>query len=173
MCQYRKKSLTFAEEMNNNNQQFIEMKKILTLLAFVLTCQLTFSQTYNDVINQFKESGEYMELTKDILKLAADSGQMPLEQSVLKRIDCFKILQVTDAAKVEELINKVKGFDVRYNKLGEEESDGEKVLMYYDGEDTENMKAIIVCVASGEGCQFVVMEGSLSSKDLDEFNKIK
>ena len=54
------------------------MKKILTLLAFVMTCQLTFSQTYQDVINNFKDDGNYVELTKDLLKVAIDAGQVPL-----------------------------------------------------------------------------------------------
>lgn len=149
------------------------MKKILTLLAFVMTCQLTFSQTYQDVINNFKDDGNYVELTKELLKIAADAGQMPLEKDFVKRIDCMKILAVTDADKLEAFAKQVKALEVRYNKLGDEESeDGEKMFAFYDGEDTEKIKALIVGIVQAGGGQFIVIEGNLSSKDLDDLSKM-
>ena len=149
------------------------MKKILTLLAFVMTCQLTFSQTYQDVINNFKDDGNYVELTKDLLKVAIDAGQVPLEKDFLKRIDCMKFLAVTNAEKLEAFTKQVKALEVRYNRLGDEESeDGEKMFLFYDGEDTEKMTALIFGIVKADGGQFIVIEGNLSSNDLDDLSKM-
>ncbi|MBR5083678.1 MAG: hypothetical protein IKX33_03690 [Prevotella sp.] len=48
------------------------MKKLLALLVLVFTCQVAFCQTYDEVINNFKEKEgvEFTEIPKMLLSMA-------------------------------------------------------------------------------------------------------
>ena len=146
------------------------MKKLLALLVLVFTCQVAFCQTYDEVINNFKEKEgvEFTEIPKMLLSMALSEADSQTK-TVMKNIDCMKILELnecSEAVKKDFLVQAGK-METKYNKLIESNEDGETNIIYVDG-DEDSAKAIIVVSADSEECQMLVMEGKLSLSSLEK-----
>ena len=146
------------------------MKKLLALLVLVFTCQVAFCQTYDEVINNFKEKEgvEFTEIPKMLLSMALSEADSQTK-TVMKNIDCMKILELnecSEAVKKDFLVQAGK-METKYNKLIESNEDGETNIIYVDG-DEDSAKAIIVVSADAEECQMMVMEGKLSLTALEK-----
>ena len=146
------------------------MKKLLALLVLVFTCQVAFCQTYDEVINNFKEKEgvEFTEIPKMLLSMALSEADSQTK-TVMKNIDCMKILELnecSEAVKKDFLVQAGK-METKYNKLIESNEDGETNIIYVDG-DEDSAKAIIVVSADAEECQMLVMEGKLSLSSLEK-----
>ena len=146
------------------------MKKLLALLVLVFTCQVAFCQTYDEVINNFKEKEgvEFTEIPKMLLSMALSEADSQTK-TVMKNIDCMKILELnecSEAVKKDFLVQAGK-METKYNKLIESNEDGETNIIYVDG-DEDSAKAIIVVSADAEECQMMVMEGKLSLTSLEK-----
>ncbi len=148
------------------------MKKMITLLALIMTCQLAFCQTFNDFFDKYKdvEGIEYQEVTKDMLKLAM--GQADADtKAALERIESIRTMTV--ASPTEELINAMDAdtdqLQVRYQKLVEQSEDGQAILILGDGEDDDQFEALFVLQASAEGINAILMTGRISMSELEKF----
>lgn len=157
------------------------MKKLFAILALVLTCQYASCQTYQEIMTVFKikPNVEYQELDKALLTLAASAAPSQETAGLMKRLDALKMMEMTlspeDAATFLALVGEMGTF---YEKLAEEDEDGGKVLVYYEGDDEENIKALIAIIlqapddsGSVKG-NMVVMEGSLTKADLEQMNSL-
>ena len=146
------------------------MKKLLVLLVLVFTCQMAFCQTYDEVINKYKEKEgvEFTEIPKMLLSMALTEADSQTK-AVMKNIECMKILELNgcgEAVKKDFLVQAGK-MESKYNKLIESNEDGETNIIYVDG-DEDSAKAIIVVSADSEECQMLVMEGKLSLSSLEK-----
>lgn len=146
------------------------MKKLFALLVLVFTCQMAFCQTYDEVINKYKdkEGAEYNEVPKMLLSMALSEADSQTK-AVMKNIDCMKVLELdgcTQDIKKDFLVQAGK-METKYNKLVENSEDGETNIIFVDG-DEDNAKAIIVISASDEECAMMVMEGKLSLTSLEK-----
>ena len=72
------------------------MKKLFAVMAFVLTCQLSYSQTYDEIMTVFKikPNVEYQELDKALLGLAAAGTPDPKTADLMKRLDALKMMEM-------------------------------------------------------------------------------
>lgn len=146
------------------------MKKLLALLVLVFTCQMAFCQTYDEVINKFKdkEGAEFTEVPKMLLSMALSEADSQTK-AVMKNIECMKVLELSDcgeAIKKDFLVQAGK-MEAKYNKLIESSEDGETNIIFVDGDD-DNAKAIIVISADDKDCEMLVMEGKLSLESLEK-----
>ena len=146
------------------------MKKLLALLVLVFTCQMAFCQTYDEVINKFKdkEGAEFTEVPKMLLSMALSEADSQTK-AVMKNIECMKVLELSDcgeAIKKDFLVQAGK-MEAKYTKVIEQEEDGETTIVFLDG-DEDNTKAIILISADSEECQMMVMEGKLSLESLEK-----
>ena len=146
------------------------MKKLLTLLVMVFTCQLAFCQTYDDVINQFKdmEGVEYQEMPKFMLTLAKSAVDDPNLKKMLDRVDCMKVLEISNpnAKTRASFLAAVKSLEKNYSKFVESTEDGETSIVYMKGND-EKITLLIAAGISAEMCEMTVMEGNLTMADLE------
>ena len=145
------------------------MKKILALLVLVFTCQMAFCQTYNELINKYKDKpeAEAIELPKLMLNLAmmeADANT----KAIFKNIDCMKMLDLSKCndSVIKDFLAQAGKLEAKYNKLADVSEDGETTMMFADGED-DPLKALIVITKSKEECQMVVIEGKLQIDELE------
>lgn len=145
------------------------MKKLFTLLVLVFTCQMAFCQTYDDVIKKFKDKAgaEYNEIPKVMLSLALSDADAQTK-AVFKSIDCMKMLELNNCSETikNDFIAQAKKLDGKYNKLIENDENGETTIIFVDGED-EPFKAIIIAGKDKQDCQMIVIEGKLTIDQLD------
>ena len=145
------------------------MKKLFTLLVLVFTCQMAFCQTYDDVIKKFKDKAgvEYNEIPKLMLSLALSDADAQTK-ATMKNIDCIKMLDLNNCSETikNDFIAQAKKLDGKYNKLIENDEDGETSIIFVDGED-EPLKAFIIAGKDKEDCQMIVIEGKLNIDQLD------
>ena len=111
---------------------------------------------------------EFTEIPKMLLSMALSEADSQTK-TVMKNIDCMKILELnecSEAVKKDFLVQAGK-METKYNKLIESNEDGETNIIYVDG-DEDSAKAIIVVSADAEECQMLVMEGKLSLSSLEK-----
>lgn len=155
---------------SNSTYKLNKMKKLFALLVLVFTCQVAFCQTYDEVINNFKdkEGAEFTEIPKMLLNMALSEADSQTK-AVMKNIDCMKVLELnecTEAVKKDFLVQAGK-MEAKYDKLVESDEDGETNIIFIDG-DQDAAKAIIVVSADAKECQMLVMEGKLSLSSLEK-----
>ena len=145
------------------------MKKLLALLVLAFTCQMAFCQTYDELINKFKDKpeAEAVEIPKLMLNLAlteADSNT----KTLFKNIDCMKMLDLNNCSDTvkKDFMAQAGKLEAKYNKLADVSEDGETTLLFVDGEE-DPIKAVIVITSSKEECEMVVLEGKLQLDQLE------
>ncbi len=157
------------------------MKKLLTTF-FVLFLALTVKgQTYQELIEQYKGKPgvECTDIGKDMLALVVaatanntdgDSKEMV---SLLKRLDHLTIMSISDFddAFLQEFIKKAKALEKTYEKMIEQQEDGENTLFLAQRDDN-TVKALIAIVYGPKEIEMVAIEGNLQPSDLELFNKI-
>ena len=143
------------------------MKKILALLVLVFTCQMAFCQTYNELINKYKDkpNAEYKEMSKQMLAEAMEDLE-PEIKTAMKSIDKMKILELDNCNQTvkKEFWTQVAALENKYTKLDEENENGETVIIFTDGEE-EPIKAIIMASKNAKECGLIVIEGNMSTGD--------
>ena len=158
------------------------MKKIFMLLTFAMVCQLSFGQSYQNIIDELKdkEGVQYQELDKSLLSMAAAAASDESVSALMKRLDCLKMLQFTlDDDDATAFVSIIKEMGTRYNKMAEEVTDEEVNYVFYDGEDPENIDALIVIQMtqpeSGIGMigMMIVLEGKLKQSDLEQISQLQ
>ena len=81
---YLKYIITFvALNKTINHLKLKTMKKLFAVMAFVLTCQLSYSQTYDEIMTVFKikPNVEYQELDKACWALQQRELPTPKQQT--------------------------------------------------------------------------------------------
>ena len=158
------------------------MKKLFAMMAFVLTCQLSYSQTYDEIMTVFKikPNVEYQELDKALLGLAAAGTPDPKTADLMKRLDALKMMEMTlspnDATVFNTLVGEMGTF---YEKLAEQEDEGEKTTVFYEGDDEENISALIAVqmqAPADDGTvkgTMIVLEGKLSKADIEAMQSMQ
>jgi hypothetical protein len=158
------------------------MKKLFAVMAFVLTCQLSYSQTYDEIMTVFKikPNVEYQELDKALLGLATAGTPDPKTADLMKRLDALKMMEMTltpnDATVFNTLVGEMGTF---YEKLAEQEEEGEKTTVFYEGDDEENISALIAVqmqAPADDGTvkgTMIVLEGKLSKADIEAMQSMQ
>ena len=161
------------------------MKKIFMLLTFAMVCQLSFGQSYQNIIDELKdkEGVQYQELDKSLLSMAAAAASDESVSALMKRLDCLNMLQFTlddlDDDDATAFVSIIKEMGTRYNKMAEEVTDEEVNYVFYDGEDPENIDALIVIQMtqpeSGIGMigMMIVLEGKLKQSYLEQISQLQ
>ena len=147
---------------------------MLMLLVVTLTCQLAFCQTHQDIIEKYKGMAgvEFNELPKELLQLAA-AGADANTKEILNRIEVLKLLQVNngDEQLISDILADVKKLEIRYNKLAEENDEGNITMAYIYGDD-DYAEAMVVVQASSSTLQFIVLEGKIKMSDLESLGSV-
>ena len=145
------------------------MKKLLALLVLVFTCQMAFCQTYDELINKFKDKpeAEAVEVPKLMLNLAVAEADANTK-ALFKNIDCMKMLELTNCSESikKDFMAQAGKLEAKYTTLANLSEDGETTLMFADGEE-DPLKAVIVINSSKEECEMVVIEGKLQLDQLE------
>ena len=155
------------------NKKKQEMKKMITLLALVMTCQLAFCQTYQDFFNKYKDAQgvEYIEVPQELLKMGAAQADAETK-AVLERVESIYMLQVANPSEElsAEMLAEAKKLSQRYDKLADGEEDGETMLIYGDGEDGDHYNLLFVLHGNAEAMQIIAMKGKISMKELEKLS---
>ncbi len=153
------------------------MKKILMLLAAVLTLAQSFAETGRDVYLRYsdKESVAAVYISPVMFRLI---GKLPdIEVSdddinlspILQSLKGFYLLSCEDEQTARQLkadVNRLmdKG---KYEMLMSVKEDGEKVEIYIVS-DGKEVSSLIMTVSEDDECVFMSIDGKMAQKDLEK-----
>ena len=150
------------------------MKKLITLLAVLLTAQALWAGNIKEVFNEFKdaEHADYVSISPFLIKI----GKMFVDdedgeaQWALKHIKSMQVLDLDDcSADVKQRFAKrisqlqLDGYEplVRVNE------DGEQVRILIKGKENVIHEMLIVC-AGTDDCTLVRFKGKFKESDIDQ-----
>lgn len=153
------------------------MKKILMLLAAVLTLAQSFAETGRDIYLRYsdKESVAAVYISPVMFRLI---GKLPdIEVSdddinlspILQSLKGFYLLSCEDEQTARQLkadVNRLmdKG---KYEMLMSVKEDGEKVEIYIVS-DGKEVSSLIMTVSEDDECVFMSIDGKMAQKDLEK-----
>ena len=147
------------------------MKKLFALLVLVFTCQVAFCQTYDELINNYKDKcyAEYNVMNKELISTTFTDADAQTK-AVLKNVDCMKMLEFKqcDETIKKDFLTQAKKLEGKYNKYIDVNEDGDTIIIFFDG-DEELTKAIIIVLVNSKECDMLVVEGKLSLMQLSYF----
>ena len=152
------------------------MKKLLFVFALMLVSTSAFSQTVDNIFNEFKDKpgAQVINLSKSLLSMFTSSNMDEKNKKLLENIDSMQILHIEDNKKTcKEFIKKAEkmntdGYETMANVKEEDETT--RILTRSNG-DTIN--DVIILHIENDECTLLQISGKISPDDIDNIVKLQ
>mgnify|MGYP000881825103 CR=1 FL=1 len=147
------------------------MKKILFTLLLLLTCQLAFCQTANDVFNEYrdKKHAEYVSVPKLLMTIAAGKVKDGNTAALLNEVDEAKVLTLSDCSSGvrKKFAKKIVALsDDGYSEftgVKKGKSEGMNILVKQKG---DTITEVVALSASDNTCVGILITGDIKAEDV-------
>lgn len=153
------------------------MKKLLMTLALIVASQFAFSQTFDEVADQLKTlpKAEYQSLGKDMLAMAAAGVTDANAKKIFSKLTAMKLLEIKNPDKATRATydQKVASFKTLYEKVAEENEEGQTALVYAAKGENGKTECVILSVADADSCELICFEGDIELSDIEALSSLK
>ena len=153
------------------------MKKILMTLALVLASQMAFCQTIDEVFEKVKAlpNAQYQEISKEMMAFVLAQMNDEKTKKTMQKVESMSFGMISSPTEETRtaFIDIVSSLKNRYNKVAEEQEEGQKMFVFTDSDDAGKPLGLMLVVSEGEGCQLIYFKGNVGREDLEALSNMK